>query len=897
MQGAIAKLSVVAGVVGIGLLTLLQVNRGIQDSPDNTATEIAKDAEIWSDESDDPGAASSADDTDANASAPQGQKEPTAATWDEELQAASDAGTTDDSADGTAGDPAAADELFGSGDTTGSTSLNSTDLNESEETADVDEAINNEDLLAGKEVITADSSSLDDSDDSTGISRVNGLAVDDKAPDFGDGSSTSGNDNSADLTTKELSTHEDSDSTEESSDEGPKMFPAPSSRMKSVELVRENEENPLADAPEPLRLEIDESTEAVPLKKKKSLPPDRLLTGRDRLSLSTDDEGSSELQSSTESAHDETDVKGESELNGDHENGPSAIAGEPGAKLTSPQPAIVDDADSPDFGDSAIDSAETKSTVTDSISIGEKKDISGAIDNDTASLPEQSNGDQLPELQTVPSRKSLSADDSSDDKKSAGETYATEDQELHGDATVDQDVPQGVLRPHLTIEKVAPKHAVLGQPMVYQILVKNQGEADAHQVVVEDRIPRGSQLSGTDPQAVLTDRKLVWDLGTLAAGEEKKISVRVVPTSEGSIGSVATVNFVAEISAETMITAPKLELELSGPKSVDLGRTAEMHFKLTNSGNSPAERVFIREVIPAGFEHPAGEDLEYEVGGLSPGQSREIDLKLKAVQPGRFINRAVATAEGGWEVESKFEIEINGPQLTITRNGPKRRTLGRSAVYSNTVFNEGASAVRKVTIEETVPEGMEFVEASDGGTYHSQEGLVVWKFDELQPAASLTVSVVLMPRERGTMASKVRAVDSRNIPVDVASTTEVIGHPSLSIDSTALEGPINVGEDVAFRVQIRNRGTAPATSLEVKMKIPPGLKFVTARGLTADNKTENQVHFVPVEQLLPDKNLEFELVFEASEAGDSRVQLEVRTDQMKRPLTREEAVVVFSDEK
>ncbi|MBM4074166.1 MAG: hypothetical protein FJ267_00805, partial [Planctomycetes bacterium] len=68
--------------------------------------------------------------------------------------------------------------------------------------------------------------------------------------------------------------------------------------------------------------------------------------------------------------------------------------------------------------------------------------------------------------------------------------------DLIGDGTVTDAVPRGIQQPRLTIEKIAPKKAVLGEPLVYSVVVKNVGEIDASKVVVEDRIPKGTELIG-----------------------------------------------------------------------------------------------------------------------------------------------------------------------------------------------------------------------------------------------------------------------------------------------------------------------------------------------------------------------------------------------------------------
>ena len=65
----------------------------------------------------------------------------------------------------------------------------------------------------------------------------------------------------------------------------------------------------------------------------------------------------------------------------------------------------------------------------------------------------------------------------------------------------------------------------------------------AHNVVIEDRIPKGSELLGTSPRAELVGKRLIWNEPALKPNEEKKISIKVVPKQEGPIGSVARVYF------------------------------------------------------------------------------------------------------------------------------------------------------------------------------------------------------------------------------------------------------------------------------------------------------------------------------------------------------------------
>src|SRR5439155_14922564 len=141
-----------------------------------------------------------------------------------------------------------------------------------------------------------------------------------------------------------------------------------------------------------------------------------------------------------------------------------------------------------------------------------------------------------------------------------------------------------------TIDKIAPPTAVLGRPMVYHIEVRNVGSISAHQVVVEDVVPPGLKIDGSIPQARLNDGRLIWKLGTLAPGQQKKISVKAIPQAEGTLSSVATVNFSGDADSPASTPAssvpasnglqsntpgPKLKFDVIAPRQAAVGTPIE----------------------------------------------------------------------------------------------------------------------------------------------------------------------------------------------------------------------------------------------------------------------------------------------------------------------------------
>ena len=143
-----------------------------------------------------------------------------------------------------------------------------------------------------------------------------------------------------------------------------------------------------------------------------------------------------------------------------------------------------------------------------------------------------------------------------------------------GVGTISPDTPSTPQQAQLTIEKHAPPDASLGQELIYSIVIKNVGQSTARNVIVEDIVPKGSDLLGTIPQAQMANKKLVWQLGAIDPRQSRTIQIKIVPTEPGQIGSVATVSFEAAVASRTVITAPDVRLDMNGPQEVRVGEKA-----------------------------------------------------------------------------------------------------------------------------------------------------------------------------------------------------------------------------------------------------------------------------------------------------------------------------------
>jgi len=506
-----------------------------------------------------------------------------------------------------------------------------------------------------------------------------------------------------------------------------------------------------------------------------------------------------------------------------------------------------------------------------------------------------SNGEDDDPLQIRPGRVSGGSGAGSEPKQ---ESFRRDDEGNSGED------PQPVrkARPRLTIDKKAPETAVLGRPMIYEIVVKNSGLVAARGVVVEDVVPAGIRIEGSKPQAQLEGRRLSWRLGTLEAGATQTIAVRVTPESEGTLSGVATVHFDNEQSGDSR-TGPRLQVSVDAPRRITVGQTVSVTFKVRNLGKTNASGVLIHDVLPAALKHPAGDDLEYEIGDIPPGESREVTLQLTAAQSGQAINRAVITADGAVTEETVVVLEVVGPVVNVTRTGVKRLLPGRRGRFTNVVTNPTATPLGNVMLVETIPAGMDFLDATDGGTYDDRKRTVTWVLGPMDPRESKSVSISLSANGRGSLISVVRASDPSGASGEAVSTTQVVGQPALSIEVPDLPGAVDVGQEVTAVVKVYNRGTDAATNARVTVSLPGTLEVVSVDGpvkyqrsaSTVGGRPRTELRFDPVRSIDVKKYGEFKLKLRARNAGSGRLKVQAACDQIADPIQREDDLSVLAE--
>jgi uncharacterized repeat protein (TIGR01451 family) len=456
---------------------------------------------------------------------------------------------------------------------------------------------------------------------------------------------------------------------------------------------------------------------------------------------------------------------------------------------------------------------------------------------------------------------------------------------------------EGPQSPQVVVQKFAPPEIQVGRAAVLRVVVRNTGPVAASAVEIHDQVPRGTRLLGTAPPASQAARgELVWSLGTLRPGAEASVEMQIVPTEEGEVGSVATVRFQADATARSTVTRPKLVVETNGANRVLVGDETLLTFTVSNPGSGVATGVVLAEHIPAGLTHPGGSELEYTVGDLKPGESRQLPLRLKAVGAGTIANLVAARAEGNLRAEHRFNVEIISPQLDVALAGPKRRYLEREATYQLSVSNPGTAPAQQVELVAYLPQGLKFVDANNAGRYDENTRAVYWRLEELPVNKSGTVKLVTLPVEAGQFSLKVRGVAQRGLAIEKEQPVLVEGLASVLFQLSHTKDPLEIGGETTYKITVANQGSKAASNLQMSVFLPPELKPLAAEGPARYTIESNKVVFEDLPQLAPKSEATFRVRAQAVQAGDLRVRCQLMSDDMQRPVVQEESTRVFADE-
>jgi len=317
--------------------------------------------------------------------------------------------------------------------------------------------------------------------------------------------------------------------------------------------------------------------------------------------------------------------------------------------------------------------------------------------------------------------------------------------------------------------------------------------------------------------------------------------------------------------------------------------------------------------VSDGLEFAGSRSLEQLIPSLGPGQSRTIALSVMAKNGGHQTVEAGAAADGDLVAAPQSAmVQVQDARLTVSAHGPTRGYIGQEATWQLVVTNTGDVPLESVVARASLPSGVKFLRATDGGKTSGRQ--VVWDVgslrgreaatisitgacDQLSAQSALTATAAARPasRARGRPSAPTKSVGPDR---GVELAFEIIGIPALQMSLKESADPIAVGQRTTYTIRVKNAGSLAARKVVVSAEAPKQLmKAVKATGPGSQGRISgNEITFPPIDSLAPNAEATFTIEVEALMPGDARFRAEARSVLLAQPLRAEEPTRILGSE-
>jgi uncharacterized repeat protein (TIGR01451 family) len=164
-----------------------------------------------------------------------------------------------------------------------------------------------------------------------------------------------------------------------------------------------------------------------------------------------------------------------------------------------------------------------------------------------------------------------------------------------------------VSQPVLTITAKCTERLYAGRNATFTFEVKNTGDAASNDTVVTAAMPAGATFVSAEGGAA-QGQNVVWNLGSLAAGQSRTVSFTVKSTTSGNLATTARVKGVCtnEPTANCAVAVegiPALQLEVIDTEDpIMVGEQTVYVIQIFNEGSAPATNARVVCELPAELE-------------------------------------------------------------------------------------------------------------------------------------------------------------------------------------------------------------------------------------------------------------------------------------------------------
>lgn len=327
---------------------------------------------------------------------------------------------------------------------------------------------------------------------------------------------------------------------------------------------------------------------------------------------------------------------------------------------------------------------------------------------------------------------------------------------------------------------------------------------------------------------------------------------------------------------------PALVLQKFAPAEIQIGKPAKFVIKLRNVGQRPAEDVQVIDEIPQGTElmgttpqaDSNGGQIQWNLGSLSPGEERSLEIELMPTEEGDIGSVAKVT----FATHASAKTRCTRPQLAIRLSSPPEVLVGRQQPVTIELHNPGTGDATGVMLIENVPDNVS----------HQAGPVLEFEVGTLRAGETRRMELILTAEKAGRVVNVMTAQADGNLHVQQQVEFEVVA-PSLAVD---IDGPAKryLERTATYTVTVDNPGTAPARDVQLVTKLPTGMQFRGANNLGQYDSATHSVYWSLAELPAGEKGV-VELVTLPVQPGDHTLEVEGRAREGLRDRTTQQVTV------
>jgi uncharacterized repeat protein (TIGR01451 family) len=462
--------------------------------------------------------------------------------------------------------------------------------------------------------------------------------------------------------------------------------------------------------------------------------------------------------------------------------------------------------------------------------------------------------------------------------------------------------------PALEITKTGPDREELGKTVEYSIIVENTGQEAATSLVITDTIPSGFSYLSSTPVGTRSGSTVTWNVATLEAGRDYRITVRFTADRVGTWTNTVRVSSAEGISDDSRATTviygeAILDITKTGPAEVTEGDNAQYTITVKNNGTIDAENTVVTDLIPSCMTYssssPAatvsGGVATWNIGDLAPGASRTFTITLTADVVGDCTNTAQAVASNADRVEDSVVTTIKKklvPDVSITKTGPATIYLRTNGTFIINVENTGETELTNVVVTDTLPANLTYQSSSPAATVSGRT--LTWTFASLAVGQTRQITVVCQGSTIGSFTNPVSVTTGEGVSDTASAAGAVVGEPGMTMQITDTIDPVAVGGQTTYRVNLKNQGEVTVHNLKLTLTLPASVSYISASGPLTFTVSGNVVTFDGAATLNAGQTMQFNVIVRAVSAGPAVCTATMTFDEFALPVSAEEGTTIYS---